>query len=138
MNILNDLTAAPFLVFFSQLPAVKNPTENGTAVMFLRTFVCSNNFNNPNLMECMLKEIFLPQWHSVACKKASHYQQMCLLVWTDNLGTIHVICKYLQGQFRQLDFLLTFRTRNMLTKGQGLKKPRYMLRGHTSITLARF
>ena len=39
MNALNDVTAAPFSVFFSQLPAKKN--ENDAAVMSIRTFVCS-------------------------------------------------------------------------------------------------
>ena len=38
MNILNDVTAAPFSVSFSQPPAVKKDTENGAAVTSLRTF----------------------------------------------------------------------------------------------------
>ena len=40
-NVLNDVTAAPFLVCFSQLPAVQKP-ENHAAVTLLRRFVCSN------------------------------------------------------------------------------------------------
>ena len=43
MNVLNAVTAAPFLVVFSQLPAVKK-TENGAAVTSLRKFVRSSDF----------------------------------------------------------------------------------------------
>ena len=43
-NILNDVTAAPFSMSFSQQPAVKN-TENGAAVTSLRTFVRSSDFS---------------------------------------------------------------------------------------------
>ena len=43
-NVLNDVTAAPFLESFSQLPAAKN-TKNSAAVMSLRTFVRSSAFN---------------------------------------------------------------------------------------------
>ena len=46
MNDLNDVTAAPFLVSFSQLLAVKKDTENGAAVRSLRTFIRSNAFNS--------------------------------------------------------------------------------------------
>ena len=45
-NVLNDITAAPFSVSFSQLPAVKKDTENGAAVTSLRTFVRSNDFRH--------------------------------------------------------------------------------------------
>ena len=41
---LNDITAAMFLVSFSQLPAAKKPTENGAAVMSLRSFLFRDNF----------------------------------------------------------------------------------------------
>ena len=44
-NVLNDVTCALFLVSFSQLTVVKKPTENGTAVMSLRKFLCSNDFS---------------------------------------------------------------------------------------------
>ena len=45
MNVLNDVTAAPFLVSFSQLPAVRKDTENGAAVTSLRTLVRSSAFS---------------------------------------------------------------------------------------------
>jgi hypothetical protein len=35
-NVLNDVTATPFSVSFSQLPTVKKNTKNGAAVMSLR------------------------------------------------------------------------------------------------------
>ena len=41
---LNDVTAAPFLVSFSQVQAAKN-TKNGAAVMSLRSFLFRNNFS---------------------------------------------------------------------------------------------
>ena len=43
-NVLNDVTAAPFLVSFSQLPAAKKH-RNGAAVTSLRTFVRSSAFH---------------------------------------------------------------------------------------------
>ena len=42
---LNDVTDAPFLVFFSQLPAPKS-IENGVAVTSLRSFLFRDNFSN--------------------------------------------------------------------------------------------
>ena len=45
MNVLNDVTAALFLVSFSQLPAVKKDTKNGAAVTSLRTFIRSSAFS---------------------------------------------------------------------------------------------
>ena len=44
-NVLNDVTAAPFSVSFSQLPAVKKDTENGAVVTSLRTFIRSSAFD---------------------------------------------------------------------------------------------
>ena len=44
-NVLNDVTAAPFLVSFLQLAAEKKHTKNGAAVTSLRMFVCSNEFS---------------------------------------------------------------------------------------------
>ena len=44
-NVLNDVTAAPFQVSFSQLPAAKN-TENGAAVTSLRSFLFRDDFSN--------------------------------------------------------------------------------------------
>ena len=45
-NILNNVTAAPFSVSFSQLPAVKKKQKkNGAVVTLLRTFVHSSAFN---------------------------------------------------------------------------------------------
>ena len=41
---LDDVTAAPFSVSFSQLPAAKNNTENGAAVMSLRSFLFRDDF----------------------------------------------------------------------------------------------
>ena len=45
MKVLIDVTAAQFLVSFSQLPAVKKDTENWAAVTSLRTFINSSAFN---------------------------------------------------------------------------------------------
>ena len=42
---LNEVTAAPFLVSFVQLPPAKNPTENKAAVTLLRSFLFRNNFS---------------------------------------------------------------------------------------------
>ena len=42
---LNDITSAPFLVFFSQLSAVEKNTENNASVTSLRTFVFLYGFN---------------------------------------------------------------------------------------------
>ena len=42
---LNEVTAAPFLVSFVQLPPAKKPTENGAAVTLLRSFLFRNNFS---------------------------------------------------------------------------------------------
>ena len=44
-NVLNDVTAAPFMVSFSQLLAVKKGTKKGAAVTSLKTFVRSSAFN---------------------------------------------------------------------------------------------
>ena len=44
MKVLNGITAAPFPVSFSKLPAVNKDTENGAAVMSLRTFIRSSVF----------------------------------------------------------------------------------------------
>jgi hypothetical protein len=44
-NVLNEVTDAMFLVSFSQLPTVKNPTKNSA----LRTFVCSNDFSGSKI-----------------------------------------------------------------------------------------
>jgi hypothetical protein len=41
---LNDVTAAPFSVSFSQLPAAKKNTENGAAVMSSRSFLFRDDF----------------------------------------------------------------------------------------------
>ena len=45
-NVLNDVTAAPCSVSFSQLPAAKKNTKNGAAVTSLRTFVHSSAFTS--------------------------------------------------------------------------------------------
>ena len=47
----HDITAAPFLMAFSQLPTAKKDTENGAAVTSLRTrtFIRSIAFRNPVL-----------------------------------------------------------------------------------------
>ena len=42
---LNDVTASPFLVPFSQLPAAKKPTENEAAVTSLRSFLFGDDFS---------------------------------------------------------------------------------------------
>ena len=42
---LNDVTAAPFLLSFSQLPAAKKHTKNGEAVPSLRFFLFRDNFS---------------------------------------------------------------------------------------------
>ena len=42
---LNDVTAAPFLVSFSQLPAAKKDTENGAAATSLRSFLFCDDFS---------------------------------------------------------------------------------------------
>ena len=42
---LNEVTAAPFLVSFVQLPPAKKTTENGAAVTLLRSFLFHNNFS---------------------------------------------------------------------------------------------
>ena len=52
---LNDVTAAPFLVAFSQLKAAKN-NKNGTAVTSLRSFLfhddfTSDDFDSPSVMK---------------------------------------------------------------------------------------
>ena len=41
---LNDVTAVPFLVSFSQLPAAKKYTKNGAAVTSSRMFVQRKDF----------------------------------------------------------------------------------------------
>ena len=43
---LNDVTNAPFLVYFSQLPAAKKNTEKGAAVTSLRSFLFCDNFRS--------------------------------------------------------------------------------------------
>ena len=45
---LNDVTAALFLVSFSQLPAAKN-TGNGTAMMSLRSFLFRDDFRDKKI-----------------------------------------------------------------------------------------
>jgi hypothetical protein len=45
-NVLNDVTATPFSVSFSQLPTVKKNTKNGAAVMSLKTFIRSSAFRS--------------------------------------------------------------------------------------------
>ena len=52
-NVLNDVSAAPFSVSFSQLPAAKKPTENGAAVMSLRTLVRNSAFT---VYFCIMKQ----------------------------------------------------------------------------------
>ena len=47
-NVLNDVTAALFLMSFSQLPAVKKDTKNGASVTSLRTSVGSNDLSIHN------------------------------------------------------------------------------------------
>ena len=42
---LNDVTAAPFSESFSQLPAAKTHTKNGTAVTSLRSFLFRDCFS---------------------------------------------------------------------------------------------
>ena len=42
---LNDVTAAPFSVSFSQLPAAKKKTENGAALTSLRSFLFRDDFS---------------------------------------------------------------------------------------------
>ena len=54
-NVLNDVTATPFSVSFSQLPAVKKPTENSAAVTSLRTFVFRYGFNKKVISKLMVK-----------------------------------------------------------------------------------
>ena len=41
---LNDVTAAPFLMSFSQLPAAKKNTKKGAAVTSLRLFLFRDDF----------------------------------------------------------------------------------------------
>ena len=41
---LNDVTAAPFSVSFSQLPAAKKTPKNGAAVTSLRSFLFRDEF----------------------------------------------------------------------------------------------
>ena len=43
-NVLNDVTAALFLVSFSQLPAAKQNTEEGAAVTSIRLFLFCQSF----------------------------------------------------------------------------------------------
>ena len=43
-NVFNDVSAAPFSVSFSQLPAAKKHTENSAAVMSLRSFLFCQGF----------------------------------------------------------------------------------------------
>ena len=43
-NVLKDVTAAPFLVSFSQLPSAKN-TQNNAAVTSLRSFLFRDDFS---------------------------------------------------------------------------------------------
>ena len=43
---LNDVTAAPFFVSSSQLPAAKTQTKNGVSVTSLRSFLFRDNFRN--------------------------------------------------------------------------------------------
>ena len=43
-NFLNDVTAAPFSVFFTA-GSWEKTTKNGAAVTALRTFICSNDFS---------------------------------------------------------------------------------------------
>ena len=50
---LNEVTAAPFLVSFSQLPAAKK-TEKGAAVMSIRSFLLCEDFNNAQSQELLL------------------------------------------------------------------------------------
>ena len=45
---LNDVTATPFSVSFSQLPDAKKNTENGAAVTSLRPFLFRDNFRVVN------------------------------------------------------------------------------------------
>ena len=47
---LNEVTAAPFLVSFSQLLAAKQNTQNGGAVMSLRSFLFPDDFSLPSKM----------------------------------------------------------------------------------------
>ena len=49
MNILNDVTAAPFSVSFSQPPAVKKDTENGAPGIFFWFFLFCNGFSTLSL-----------------------------------------------------------------------------------------
>ena len=44
----NDITAAPFSVSFSQLPAAKKTTKDGAAVTSLRSFQFRDDFRNCN------------------------------------------------------------------------------------------
>ena len=46
---LSDVTAAPFSVSFSQLPAAKNNTENGAAVTSLRSFLFCKDFSTMHI-----------------------------------------------------------------------------------------
>ena len=46
---LNDITAAQFLVSFSQLPAAKK-NENGAAVTLLRPFLFRDDFRKRDLI----------------------------------------------------------------------------------------
>ena len=48
---LNDVTAVPFLVSFSQLPAVKK-NKNGVAVTLLRSFLFRDDFNQDLILAC--------------------------------------------------------------------------------------
>ena len=51
-NVLNDATAAPFFVSFSQLPAAKKATENRAAMTSLRSFIFLYNFSEELLTLC--------------------------------------------------------------------------------------
>ena len=45
---------APFSVFFSQLPAAKNPTKNSAAVTSLRFFLFHDNYTLQMFTGCTL------------------------------------------------------------------------------------
>ena len=53
-NFLNDVTAAPFSVFFSQLPAVEN-TKNRAAVTSLRFFFLTTLVEGHNFLRVVLR-----------------------------------------------------------------------------------
>ena len=54
-NVLNDVTAAPLSISFSQLPAVKKPIKDGAAVTSLRMFIFLYGFiREVETLDCLI------------------------------------------------------------------------------------